>query len=172
MKELDVETALFKDMYQNQGKIIPGFMCWAKHLRNYWQFFYNYEVTSSLTPYIISLAIHNKNKIVKLGAGNRKTENEFTNLQLLQPDAIIPNGFRLKGVSDTIRVWLCVYITVYKHDVEEGKRLVRMSSEEEKEKLYSSLIMASRKKAGNRLTCVDPLQKNSHHIMKRVKGLT
>ena len=72
---------------------------------------------------------------MKLGAGNRKTEKEFTNLQLLQPDAIIPNEFRLKGGSDTIRVWLCVYITVYKYDVEEGKRLVLMSSEEEKEKL-------------------------------------
>ena len=104
VKELDVETALFKDMYQNQGKIIPGFMCWAKHLRNYWQFFYNYEVTSSLTPYIISLAIHNKKKIVKLGAGNRKTEKEFTNLQLLQPDVIIPNDFKLKDELDMVCV--------------------------------------------------------------------
>ena len=70
-KDLGVETASFQDLYKNQGKIIPEFMCWAKHSHNYWQFYYKYGMMYSMNPYIISLALHNRNKIVKLGVWNR-----------------------------------------------------------------------------------------------------
>ena len=79
-KDLDVEIASSQDLYKNEGNTIPGLMCWANYSHNYWQFYYNYEVTCSLSPYIISLAVHKRNKIVKLGAENRKTDKELTDL--------------------------------------------------------------------------------------------
>ena len=63
-------------------------------------------MTCSLSLYSISLDVRNRNNIVKLGAGNRKTDKELTDLKLLQAESIIPKEFRLKGDSDMRCMWL------------------------------------------------------------------
>ena len=70
-------------------------------------------------------------------------------------------------------MWLSLRLIVYKHDEEEGKQLALMSAKAENENLFPHLSwqVGIIQVIGNRLICVDLLQKNYGYLMKKVKGL-
>jgi hypothetical protein len=92
------------------------------------------------------LAVNNKDKVMKLGAGARDTATNVSCLNGAVGEISIPKELQLINEDDGRCVWLSVYLLINMTDHQEATRLAKISKCDEKRDIFEFLHLTKTKK--------------------------
>ena len=93
------------------------------------------------------LAVNNKDKIMKLGAGTRDTATNISCLNGAAGEISIPKVLQLINEEDGRCVWLSVCLLINMTHHQEATRLVKISKCDEKRDIFEFLHLTKIKKS-------------------------